>query len=586
MKKSNILLPIVILVAALLLTACGAIPAQIPGLSAQAPVVQASSGQADKTSTQSDAAAPAMQTGNGLEMLAAYQQTLENIYQQVNPSVVNIRVVQKLNGLPTDLDQLIPFFNNPGTNPETPSNPQSENPPVSQGLGSGFVWDSAGHIITNNHVVADADKIEVRFSDGKTVTAALVGADPDSDLAVIKVDLPAEQLSPVTLADSSQVKVGQLAIAIGNPFGLDGTMTAGIVSAIGRSLPANADGLNLGPTYIIPDIIQTDAAINPGNSGGVLLNSNGEVIGVTAAIESTGGSNAGVGFVIPSSIVKKVVPTLISDGSYEHPWIGISAASLTPDLATAAGLQPDQQGVLIAEVMPNSPAEAAGLKSSTRQAEIDGQDVSVGGDIITAVNGQPIQEMDELIAYLANNTTVGQEITLTVLRDNQETSIDLTLAARPETSTESNIESLQQPETQEQSPEELTPQDQAPQEQAPQSSGQAYLGVGVIPITAEIAEQMNLSADQTGVMVVQIQPGSAAEKAGLQAGSIPQTINGQNIMLGGDIITAVEDQAVNSLESLRNLLMKFNPGQTITLSVLRDSQPIDVIVTLGARPNQ
>lgn len=580
MKKPITLLPIFVLIAALLLSACGAIPVQIPGVNAQVPAAQASSGQANSPSTNTSTASPAAQAGNGIEVLAAYQQTLENIYQQVNPSVVNIRVVQKLSGMPADLNQLMPFFNNPDANPDDPNAPQSDNPPVSQALGSGFVWDTSGHIITNNHVIDGAEKIEVGFSDGKTITATLVGADPDSDLAVIKVDVPAEQLKPVTVADSSLVKVGQLAVAIGNPFGLEGTMTVGIVSAIGRSLPANADAMNLGPTYIIPDIIQTDAAINPGNSGGVLLNSNGEVIGVTAAIESTAGSNAGVGFVIPSSIVNKVVPNLISTGSYAHPWVGISAASLTPDLASAAGLNANQQGVLIDEVMANSPAEKAGLKGSTGQATIDGQDVNVGGDVITAINGQPIKAMDELIAYLANNTSVGEKITLTVLRDKLETSIELTLAARPDAGAATSSEALIPSAPQEQAPEE-----QAPQGQAPQSSGTAYLGVGVIPVTAAIAQQMNLPADQAGVLVVQVQPGSAAALVGLKVGSTPYTVDGQSVMIGGDIITAVNGQAVNSLEDLRNAMAQFNPGQQVTLAVLRNNQSIEVPVILGMRPN-
>jgi serine protease Do len=594
MKKTTIFLPMLILVAALLMSACSGVSVQIPGLASGAPVASASGGQLAVNS--SPVSAPVAQAGSDIEVLAAYQQTLENIYQQVNPSVVNIRVVQKANAVSTDLNQLMPFFNNPDTNPQNPNNPQSQNPPTSQALGSGFVWDTAGHIITNNHVVDGAEKIEVRFSSGKTVTASLVGADPDSDLAVIKVDVPADQLVPVKVADSNQVKVGQLAIAIGNPFGLEGTMTAGIVSALDRSLPANSEGLSAGPTYTIPEIIQTDAAINPGNSGGVLLNSNGEVIGVTAAIESTAGSNAGVGFVIPSSIVKTVVPELITNGKYQHPWIGISAATLTPDLSTAAGLNADQQGVMIAEVMANSPAEKAGLQGSTRQATIDGQNVNVGGDVITAVDGQPIKEMDDLIAYLASNTTIGQKIVLSVLRDNQQISVDVTLASRPTTNEATAVQAPAQSAPQQQAPQQQapenqtpqgqTPQNQEPQGQVPQSSGKAYLGVSVIPVTPDIASQMNLSSGQGGVLVVQVQPGSAAALAGLKVGSTPYTLDGQSVMIGGDIITAVNGQAVNTLDDLRNAMAQFNPGETVTLSVLRDNQTIELSAILGIRPNQ
>jgi 2-alkenal reductase len=210
-----------------------------------------------------------------------------------------------------DLPELFP------NQPQSPNSPEFQ-PPTNQGLGSGFVWDTHGNIITNNHVVEGAEKIEVTFSDETVVTAELVGADPDSDLAVIRVDLPAGQLQSVQMGDSETLRVGQLAIAIGNPFGLEGTMTVGIVSALGRSLPAS-DGLTGGPVYSIPNVIQTDAPINPGNSGGVLLNDVGEVIGVTAAIESPVRANAGIGFVIPSSIVNQVVPELIENGSFAHP---------------------------------------------------------------------------------------------------------------------------------------------------------------------------------------------------------------------------------------------------------------------------
>ena len=216
-----------------------------------------------------------------------------------------------------------PFFNLPQG-----QQPQQQ---YQSALGSGFVWDQNGDIVTNNHVVSGADKIEVTFSDGTIVPATLVGADPDSDLAVIKVDVPADKLHPVQLGDSSAVKVGQLAIAIGNPFGLEGTMTTGIISAVGRSLPANDNSTQ---SYTIPDVIQTDAPINPGNSGGVLVDVQGQVLGVTSAIESPVRASAGVGFAIPSAIVNNVVPALIKDGKYVHSWLGISGTTLVPDLAT------------------------------------------------------------------------------------------------------------------------------------------------------------------------------------------------------------------------------------------------------------
>jgi 2-alkenal reductase len=213
--------------------------------------------------------------------LAALQGTLSQIYDKVNPSVVNIQVAALANF-------------------------QGDQIPVQQGLGSGFVWDTAGHIVTNNHVVDGAEEIQVTFADGRSVSGEVVGRDVNSDLAVLRVDLPADQLQPVQVADSTQVRVGQLAIAIGNPFGLEGTMTLGIISALGRSLPVES-GFQGGAFYRIPDVIQTDAPINPGNSGGVLVNDLGQVVGVTAAIESSTGSNAGIGFAIPSAIVQRVV---------------------------------------------------------------------------------------------------------------------------------------------------------------------------------------------------------------------------------------------------------------------------------------
>jgi len=353
--------------------------------------------------------------------LAGFQSTLEQIYANVNPSVVFIQVIEGSSSSTTlQLPQGHPFVS-----PNTQGS--------SEALGSGFVWDSQGHIVTNNHVIAGASKISVTFSDGTTVPATVVGADPNSDLAVLKVNVPSSQLHPVTMGDSAQVKVGELAIAIGNPYGLAGTMTEGIVSAISRSLPVGLDNqtTQTGPRYSIPDIIQTDAAINPGNSGGVLVNDQGEVIGVTAAIQSSGGSNSGIGFVIPSEIVQKVVPSLIQTGSYAHPYIGITGTTMTMDLANAMNLSSDQTGVLVVDVSPNGPAAKAGLQGSTQQATINGQQVPVGGDIITAINNQPVKKFEDLAAYLTNNTQVGQTVTLTILRQGQTQTVKVTLGTLP-----------------------------------------------------------------------------------------------------------------------------------------------------------
>jgi serine protease Do len=348
--------------------------------------------------------------------LAALEGTLEQIYAQVNPSVVNIQVVSGGGVSSGRFSQ--------GTQ---------------EALGSGFVWDDQGHIVTNNHVVDGATQITVTFASGTTYTARLVGADPNADLAVIKISAPTNELHPVTLADSTQVKVGQLAIAIGNPFGLSGTMTEGIVSALSRSLPVGLDNNNsqsgqsqLAPaaTYAIPDIIQTDAAINPGNSGGVLVNDQGQVIGVTAAMQSSTNSNSGIGFVIPSAIVNRVVPSLIKTGSYQHPYMGISGVSVDADVISALNLKANQRGVLIIDISSGSPAERAGLHGSS-QSGSSSQAVPVGGDIITAVNGHAINGIDDLTSYLFNNTQVGQAVTLTILRQGREQTAKVTLGALP-----------------------------------------------------------------------------------------------------------------------------------------------------------
>jgi serine protease Do len=361
------------------------------------------------------------QTQSG-PLLAAYQGTLEQIYAQVNPSVVNI-----------DISQSASSLNLPSNHPSVGSG-NGSNSLVPTALGSGFVWDAQGDIVTNNHVVSGADAINVTFADGSTYSAKLVGADPNSDLAVVKVDAPASELHPVQMADSNQVKVGQLAIAIGNPYGLSGTMTAGIISALSRSLPVGLDTQNTqqgGPTYSIPDIIQTDASINPGNSGGVLVDSQGQVIGVTSAIESSSNSNSGIGFVIPSSIVQKVIPSIIQTGTYQHPWIGIEGTTVTPDLAAADKLPSGQQGVLVINVTPNSPASKAGLKGGTQTQSLNGNQVSLGGDVITSVDGQKVSRFEDLTSYLLNNTQVGQTINLTILRNGQQMNVQLTLGALP-----------------------------------------------------------------------------------------------------------------------------------------------------------
>ena len=482
------------------------------------------------------------------------------MYTQVNPSVVNIRVVQQQSA--STLDQnAFPFDFN------TPQNSQPQTPQYSQALGSGFVWDSEGHIVTNNHVVEGADKIEVTFADGTILPATLVGADSYSDLAVIKVEGAPDLLHPVQLADSKQVKVGEMAIAIGNPFGLEGTMTVGIISALGRTLPAG-NNTTSGAVYSIPDIIQTDAPINPGNSGGVLVDEQGRVIGVTAAIESTVNANSGIGFAIPSAIVSKVVPSLIQTGTYDHPYLGISGGNLTPDMVTAMKLHVGQRGVLVVTVAEGGPAATAGLLPSQDTTTIDGQVVPIGGDVITAINGQTINKMDDLIAYLNDETEVGQSVKLTVLRAGKETSLDVTLAARPASTPTPEVT-------------QNTPAQKSPNAGTPSS---AWLGIRGAQLTPEIAKAMNLNTDQQGILIVNVESGSPADQAKLLASTQEVTINGQTVMVGGDIITAVNGKAVISLDELRSQIGTYQPGVEVKLTILRDGKALEVPVTLAERP--
>ncbi|MCE5207531.1 MAG: PDZ domain-containing protein [Chloroflexi bacterium] len=453
--------------------------------------------------------------------LAGYQDALTQIYEGVNPSVVSIIATSS----------------------------------QGEGQGSGFVWDLQGHIVTNNHVIDGAKKVTVEFYDGTRVNAEVVGADVYSDLAVLKVDISEDFLQPVQMADSDAVKVGQLAIAIGNPFALSNTMTVGIVSAIGRSITAGE--INpFGSAYSIPDIIQTDAPINPGNSGGVLVNDSGQVIGVTNAIESTTNSNAGIGFAIPSNIVTMVVPGLIENGSYDHPYLGITGSDLYPDLAKSMGLDPEQRGALVIQVTANGPADKAGVRGSDSEITVDGEQVSTGGDVITAIDGEKVLTMDDLIAYLFSKTHVGQTVTLTLLRDGEEKTVDVTLEARP--AQESTITPL-----------------------VSQIGGGAYLGITGIDMTSQIAEAMELSADQTGVLVQQVRQGSPADEAGLRGGTSEITIDNETILIGGDVITGIDKQTITSFKELSGYIRSANPGEKVTLEFLRDGKTNELEVTLG-----
>jgi S1-C subfamily serine protease len=309
----------------------------------------------------------------------------------------------------------------------------------STALGSGFVYDSQGHIITNYHVVADATKADVTFTDGNTYSAKVIGKDPNSDLAVLQItdNFSEEKVVPLPMANSSNVRTAEQVIAIGNPFGLSGTITTGIVSQQGRLLPNPDTG------FSIPNTIQTDTAINPGNSGGPLLNIKGEVIGMNTAIFSRTGAYSGVGFAIPSNTIAKEVPSLIKNASYVHPWLGISGGKLSPDLAKAAGLPANYKGVVVGSVQAGSPAEKAGLKGLTQDDSNDNSATHIG-DIITAVDGHPTRQIDDIINYIESYKNVGDNIQLAVKRDSGNImSLTSTLQARPQTNPSSSSSSSQ-----------------------------------------------------------------------------------------------------------------------------------------------
>jgi len=303
-------------------------------------------------------------------------------------------------------------------------------PQEQEGTGSGFVYDRAGHIVTNFHVVEGAQKLTVTFVSGKTYEATVVGTDSSNDLAVIHVDAGADLPDPLPLADSSLLEVGQFVVAIGNPFGLGQALTTGVVSAVNRVIDSPQDNRFIG------EAIQTDAAINPGNSGGPMLDLNGRVVGVNSQIISPSGANAGVGFAIPSNTVQRVVPGLIAKGSYVHPWLGVQLVSLTADSAQMlrdAGMTlPVDDGLLVAEVVAGGPAAKAGIKGATRFVREGMNQIPVDGDVLTAINGQPIRKFADLTVYLENETAAGDKVELTLLRGGQELKITVTLGEMPQ----------------------------------------------------------------------------------------------------------------------------------------------------------
>ncbi|PDV97715.1 S1C family serine protease [Candidatus Chloroploca asiatica] len=344
------------------------------------------------------------------EPLLSQERLLVELFRRANPAVVSIDV------LGSSL---------PSNHPAIPGLPDARS-----GQGSGFLYDDQGHIVTNNHVVARSSQLQVRFFDGTTALADLVGTDPDSDLAVIRVRRLPEGVGPLTLGESRAVEVGQTAVAIGSPFGEQNTLTVGVVSGVGRTLRGPTRSIG---TYSIPNIIQTDASINPGNSGGPLLNIRGEVIGVNTAIAVSQGNSSfeGVGYAVPASTVAKVVPGLISEGRFDHPWMGIAMLSLDALMAERLGLEVDR-GVLITDVRSPSPAQRAGLRAGTGEPIEGMMSLQAGGDIIIAIGGQFVADSDQLLGLLDLNYRAGDTAVLTVVRANGTTEeVDLLLDARP-----------------------------------------------------------------------------------------------------------------------------------------------------------
>ena len=330
---------------------------------------------------------------------AGQQEVLVSLYERVLPGIVSLQVAGSQGG----------------------------------SLGSGFVYDDQGHIITNYHVVEGAEQLEVDFTSGYKIYGTVIGTDLDSDLAVVKVNAPASELHPLPLGDSGALRVGQTVIAIGNPFGLSGSMTTGIISAMGRTLDSARDAPS-GGFFTAGDIIQTDAAINPGNSGGPLFNLNGEVVGVNRAIRTTNFTdtgepvNSGIGFAIAINIVKRVVPVLIAEGRYDYPYLGISSIDeLNLPQIEALGLQ-SFTGAYVTSVTPDGPADQAGIRAG---GQTTSEGLNAGGDLIIAIDGQGIKSFDDLLQYLINNKAPGETVTLTVLRGQDQLDLPVTLGKRP-----------------------------------------------------------------------------------------------------------------------------------------------------------
>ncbi len=444
-------------------------------------------------------------------------------------------------------------------------------------LGSGFVYDKNGHVITNYHVVdgTSDNKVYVTFLDGQSYEAEVIGADPYSDLAVIKLlnlnDDVKSKLAPLSLGNSTSLRVGERVVAVGNPFGLSGSLTEGIVSGLGRLMPANSDQSpptppNLpfpfppfndpqlqnkteNPSFSIPDIIQTDAAINPGNSGGPLLNLKGQVIGINTAIFSNTGAYSGIGFAIPSNFLIKIIPSLIEEGFYKHPYIGVNGFDITPEIAKILNLR-NSTGFLVVNVTDNSPAQLAGLQGGNQTYQIAGRPVQLGGDVIIKIDNRTVKKVDDILSYLENYKKIGDNVTITVLKGGNENATKVL-----------NIKLIERPEIRIRS---LTPS----------------LGIIGLDLNSQIAQLMNLTRTD-GFLITGIIDKSPAYNASLRGGYILSEINGTSVQLGGDVIIKIDNRTVKGQQDIKDYLSNKKIGESITLTILRDGQILTKTVSLG-----
>lgn len=523
-----------------------------------------------------------MVTGNYIFVSAFAQQELPNIPKNDNRFTnTNNNTSSSGNspGKPSE-EGLIKLYDKVDHSVVQVTQNSNSNIPGMSRLGSGFVYDKEGHIVTNYHVVAGDNinkEFDITFTDGSAYKAVIVGVDPYAEIAVLKIPLEnntqvREKLIPLKIGNFSEVSVGQRVAAIGNPFGLSASITEGIVSGLGRTLPALPSEIGPiplvedTPAFSIPNIIQTDAAINPGNSGGPLLNMRGEVIGINTAIFSSTGVYSGVGFAIPSYLIQKVVPSLITIGEYQHVYLGVSGTDLDADIAEIMNLQ-NTTGFLVIQVTSGSPAEKAGIHGGDVITEINGREVEMGGDVIIGIDDKPIRKIDDLLSYLDREKKVGENVTLSIVRNGQIHKIDLTLAARP-SSTDLGSEIIQ--ETQEVGP---------------------TLGITGINVTPEIALQMNVPSNITnggkGFLVIDVLRNGSAESAGIKGGYIASNIGENKIELGGDVIIGIDNTTIGSVDDIIKALSSKRVGDSVQLTVYREGSTLNIPVVLknGTQPD-